>query len=277
MQSSLKAFLWSFEAMNIEHEIIQDAAGYGDTQEVSAFRTLENCIQVIWNLPDYYLHYRVGLTSEWGGKTPQQEFLEFNRRVYRAVGLWLEYYLLDRTEHNAELILTDKVHYKPLAERAVAFYRLAQEVWLRSELQVQIPTPGFWMIACERDLLEIGLNNSGYTGNPKVQGKTVLYSTFVARSERWIDPSNFSHQEGSVSLTALQALQSEGVRIAAGDTQFEEAYWRPFWKNMRRVQRQIRQSQLSVVYLDQSGELEIVRRGKQSKASKGFGSDCKRP
>ncbi len=258
--------------MSDETGISRDLAGLGDIQDLEHVWTLETCVRAIRDLPDLYMRHGAGVNPEWNDSTPPGQFFEYLRRSYRAVGLWLKYYLLNRTEHLAELTFTDKIHNKPLAERAVAFFRLAQEVWLRSDLQTQIPCPGFWMVACERDLLKIGLQASGYTGSPRVRGKTERYRAFVENSERWLEPSNFKFT-CSTELTALQALENEGIRLAASDGQFGEDYWLPFVKTVRRTERQVKQGKLSGIYLNQLGELKVIRRGKQSKISKGFGNE----
>jgi hypothetical protein len=183
--------------------------GHGDIQDLEQGWTLEACVWVIKNLPDLYMRYGAGVIPEWNDSSAQGRMFEYLRRSYRAVGLWLEYYLLDRTEHAAELTFTDKIHYNPLAERAVAFFRLAQEVWLRSDLQTQIHSPGFWMVACERDLLKKSLEGSGYTGMPRVTGKTERYKVFVENSERWLEPSSFT-LTGPAELTAIQPWKTKG-------------------------------------------------------------------
>lgn len=261
MQFSNVVFLWSFKVMA---DVVRQPIN------------LEGCIYVIANLPDFLMEYKHGIYMPWGEDAGNEDVYRFFNHVrfgYRAMGKWLEYYLLDRDELKVELKFTDKAHYKPLAERCVAVYRLAQEILIRPhEIQHNI-FAGEWMTLFERDLLTIALKNSGLTGDPKVTGKSQLYREMVKNFEYLSDTSWWTSSGKPQWMSPWDALISEAIRLSHEEPGFEEEYYLPFCKKIKQCQRKIKQGKLSGIYISQAGELKVVRTGKRPKISKGFGDE----
>ena len=129
--------------------------------------TLEQCINTIRHAPDALMEKR-GLLLDYECRGTDAVLLKAAREEFRVKAQWLEYYLLDRTDVLPELTFTWKVEFKPLAEIAVSYFRLAQEVLPRLDwAQEQISSAGYWMMLCELQTCDSAMKNSGYTDKPK--------------------------------------------------------------------------------------------------------------
>lgn len=215
---------------------------------------LQAIVATIGNLPDYVIEYRHGIRCDFHEDTPAGRFFYLTRAAYRAVGMWLEYLLLNNTECVPELKLTSKVHYKPLAERSKAWLELAQQAWIHPQAQPNIvqavQSPGMWWLSCEVHNLETKLANSGYLDTPKPIGKAALYRDTVETFKRLDNP--IVSWQVTETNDPIFVLESEALRISERDGRFFEDYWIPYVKAIKRANRQIRDGKLSTLWLEKT-------------------------
>jgi hypothetical protein len=240
---------------------------------------LEDVIEAIKLQPGFSLHCRyhikplkeVNGLPVWDDLQGVNHLFGYWRKAYKAVGEWLEYYLLDKTELASDLTFTDKVNYKPDAEILVAFYRLAQEVWLHYQ-DPECRSPAFWMFLCHLDLLEMALEDVGYLSKPNPVGKTERYRAFVSDSKIAFDLDSLSDcVRGEYLASPHQFLLDKARDIAMQDSKFEEEHWLPFWQKMKQCSRNKKNSKFAIAYLDGKGNLRAIEKGKRSKQIRGFG------
>lgn len=240
---------------------------------------LETCVYVIRNMPDLMMEHRHGILLDFTGASKDEiEIIQDIRKEYRNKAAWLEYYLLDKTDLLPELTFTSKVNYKFFAETTLAFLKLAQEVYPRSDLaQSQKLTPRAWMVLCEADLCDMSLSNSGYTGNAQPTGKRELYEYAMQYCEQMEDAQKLSFVKATDG-TALELLESEAAFIAKHDVRFCNSYYREFLKKLKRHYRNLKNSPLQITYLEPDGSTKALDKGRDArqrkasrKSGKGFG------
>lgn len=230
--------------------------------------TLEQYIALIHNIPDIVMRTKHGIYLEAFGKNEKQ-LLKAIRERYRYTAMWLEYYLLNRREMLFELTLKPKIYYKPYAERDVAVLKLAQEIFLRSELAQTINTsPAQWMLRVIAERCDTELKNSGFIGKANVLGKSGLYKETKIYYDELADVDKFEIYEtpNPEIVNYEELLQSEAVSLAKKDTKFKNTYWRDYLTAQKRFYRVLRDSPLSALVLEESEKLRVVGNGKRGKA-----------
>lgn len=236
--------------------------------------TLEQCINTIRHAPDVLFEKR-GILLDYSCQGADGKLLKSTREEFRIKAQWLEYYLLDRTNILPELTFTWKIEFKPLAEMAVSYFRLAQEVLPRVGWeQEQIPTAGFWMMLCELQICDAIMKNSGYTQKPKTDplGKSTLYQQAVEHYDALGDVNKLSIAKRN-SVLPIQALEGEAALIAQHDTNFRNSYFAEYRKTQKRCFRSLRDSPAQHIILQADGTLQVLGRGqgkRQKKLNRGF-------
>lgn len=235
---------------------------------------LKHCIELVANLPDYLLEHRHGIRLSFTHVGDDDKLIKKIREAYRAEALWLRYFLLDETQHLPELTFTWKALYKPFAERAINFHRLAQEVFLRIDTcqQEEISSPGIWMTLCEIELCETILKNSGFIdiarpiGKAKVAQENNKYYTHLEQ----VTKIRFGY---ATQQTPISALESTAAFIAQEDIEFRHKDYTKYLKAQKSYFEKLRRSPLLIGFLDAKGNLEIMGRGKDTRKPRGFCKD----
>lgn len=236
--------------------------------------TLEQCINTIRHAPDILFEKR-GIILDYSCQGEDGKLLKSIREEFRIKAQWLEYYLLDRTNILSELTFTWKIEFKPLAEMAVSYFRLAQEVLLLvDEMQEQIPTAGFWMMLCELQTCDAMMRNSGYAQKQKSVplGKSTLYQQAVEHYDALGDVNKLSIARRD-SVLPIQGLEGEAALIAQHDSQFRNSYFAEYRKTQKRCFRSLRDSPVKHLILQADGTLQVLGIGqgkKQKKSTRGF-------
>lgn len=236
--------------------------------------TLEQCINIIRHAPDFLFEKR-GIILDYSCQGADGKVLKSAREEFRIKAQWLEYYLLDRTDILPELFFTWKIEFKPLAEIALSYFRLAREVLPQVNWEhEQIPTPGFWMMLCELQTCEAMMKNSGYTQKPKSVplGKSSLYQQAVEHYDALEDVDKLSIARRD-SVLPIQALEGEAALIAQNDVKFKNTYFADYRKTQKRCFRNLRDSPVRHLILQADGTLQVLGRGqgkRQKKPKRGF-------
>lgn len=216
-----------------------------------------------------------GIILDFSARGTDGFLLKVVREEFRIKAQWLEYYLLDRPEHLPELTFTWKIEFKPLAEIAVSYWRLAQEVLPRLDwAQEQIPTAGFWMMLCELQTCDSVLRNSGYTENPKPVpiGKSTLYKQAVEHHDLLGDVEKLSIGKRAL-VSPVEALEGGAALIAQHDIAFRNGYFAEYRRTQKRCYRSLRDSPVQNLIMQEDGTLQILGRGqgkRQKKTKRGF-------
>jgi hypothetical protein len=231
----------------------------------------EECIWQIRNAPDLLMEHRHGIRLPF---TEDEVVLKIIREQYRAEANWLEYYLLNKTELLPELTFTNQVAYKPFAERAKAYLRLAQEVYPRSDwAQSQNLEPLSWLLHCEIENCENVLRNSYYSGQLNPMGKVAQYELAIKHFQS-LNQLSFSEPIRFSQGSPIEALEVGAAYIAKRDTSFKQTYLFDYQKSIKRFYRQIKNSKLIAITINPDGEprpLGNGQRGKQKqKSNRGF-------
>jgi hypothetical protein len=233
---------------------------------------LDQVVWIITNLPDQWLNL-VGLKEDWDNTTSHSVLFNAIRRKYRAIGLWLNYYLLGNESLLEELTITDKSVYQPFAEELRAVLVLAQEVWLRSEsAQSQIRSPHHWVLICAYQNLGNELEGSGYANVPTNKGKSHSFKDITDILTIAQDPYIWTiDKEDLEAIPPFEALLTMALDMAQGNEEFNTRYYLPFIKTIKRCYRTIdRDPSIKAVCADQNdGHLYLVKAGKRSQ-SKGL-------
>lgn len=236
----------------------------------------EQCIWQIRNAPDLLMEHRHGIRLPFEDLEEDGIVLKIIREQYRAEADWLEYYLLNKTELLPELTFTDKVAYKPFAERALSYLRLAQEVYPRTDwAQAQKLHPLTWMLHCEIENCENISHNSYYSGNLNFVGKAAQYELALKHCE-WLDKVSQSVFEGTAQAPPIEALEAGAAYIAKKDVSFKHTYFLDYQRSIKRFYRQIKNSRLVGVMTNLDGSPRVLgngQRGKgKQKSKRGFGN-----
>ncbi len=225
----------------------------------------EQCIWQIRNAPDLLMEHRHGIRLPFEDANKDGAVLKVIRTEYRNEADWLEYYLLNKVELLSELTFTDKVAYKPFAERALAYLRLAQEVYPRADwAQEQKLYPLTWMLHCEIENCEIILQNSYYSGTMNPVGKVAQYELSLKHCN-WLDKVSQSKFEGTAQGSPIDALEIGAAYIAKEDTEFRQNYFLDYQRSMKRFYRQIKNSRLVGVTINPDGSPRFLSNGQRGK------------
>lgn len=233
--------------------------------------TPEECIEAIRNLPDSRLEahgIRIGYSYK---KDDDSLVLAAAREEYLAKSQWLEFWWLNRIEFSNELTSTWKILYRPHGERTSSFKRLAQEIYQRSYwMQEQRVTPLDLTLACETQLCEEKLTNSGYFSDlPATTGKRENYNNAMKHYDELEATHKIIFEKGDFWLYPLQALEESAIYIAKTDRTFNNTYYRDYLLQQKRYHRQTGKGELNVIRLDRNGVAELVGRG--NSLSRGIG------
>ena len=203
------------------------------------------------------------------------------RAKSRAIADWLQFYLLDDQGILVELTLSNKSHYKSVAEIVVAQYNLAQE------LQFHLPAligsfdkdnnplnPGRWMTWCVRQNCKHDLKSSGLLDQPVTEGKSAQCLR-VQKNLKWLEEAAISRVElatvPSEEINPTNFLETCSLLIAQINEGFQEDYHNKYIKTLRRCYRQIRNDPFfKVTVLDEKGDLVTKRKGKGKSKKTGF-------
>jgi hypothetical protein len=235
----------------------------------------EQCVWLIRNTPDFLMEYRHDILLSFDRKTRDGGIVDAVRQEYRNTAAWLEYYLLDRCEVLPDLTFTNKVHYKPLADRAMAFYDLAKELYPRFVwAQEQNLRPLEWMVQCEIQLCEAALKNSYYEGTAQPTGKSERYKKAV-QYYQWMENAEKLEFGRAGTVSAIELLEMGASYVAKSDFEFRKTHYWEYCQKQKRLFRVIRDSPLLAVVATPDGDLKVLGRGQgtRSKSKKrGFGS-----
>lgn len=235
----------------------------------------ERCIWIIKNRLDLLMEYRHGIILSFDHRSQDGLLIKEFRKQYRNQAAWLEYYWLDKHEALPDLTFTDKVHYKPLAERTMAFYHLAQEIYPRLALaQEQNLRPLEWTLQCEIQLCEIHLKNSYYESaiRPPV-GKSERYKKAV-QYYQWLENAERLEFGGTGTLSAIEILEMGASFVAKSDSNFRNGHYRQYCQTQKRLSRTIRDSPLLGVVATPDGGTKVLGKGQGGRAKnkkQGFG------
>lgn len=204
---------------------------------------------------------------------PHNTFLNHIRTEYRCKADWLRYYLLNDTSFLKELTFTFKVQYKIFAEKTLAFFRLAQEIYPRViEVQLTYNSPAHWMFQCELDLCSIILKNSGYLSEPNVVGKSQQYKNAVEEIKILENVSLLEpiYSPTFISHSPIAALHICAIALAKEDITFKK-YWSDYLRANARVLRTLKNNkEFQLCYLD-GNKVKYFSSGKRkSHKQKGF-------
>lgn len=228
--------------------------------------TREQFVWTIRNLPDIHMEYAHSILLSFAPEFQDGKIINLIRQGCINQAMWLEYYLLDRKEVLAELTFTSKIHHKPLAERTMAFYHLAQEIYPRSPLaQEQNLSPLLWTLRCEIDLIEVALRNSYFESRLHSSvGKASQYKKAVKTYTALMETTKLKF-EGIKTVSHLQALEMEGAWIAKNNSKFRNSYWHPYCQKQKRIFRAIRDSPLRGILATPDG-FKLLGSGNQKKS-----------
>jgi hypothetical protein len=254
------------------------------------YQPLAYWIKLIENLPDHILEFEYGVRIPFGRKNPVEQIMYAIRAKYRALASWLRFYLLDDQGILAELNFTKKSHHKPVAEIAVARYKLAQE------LQIYLPdlvdpfekdnnpcNPSRWMFSCIVQDCNYDLRKSGLLDLQTTEGKVALYNR-VQKNLRWLEEAPnrgigkseklklcLTPSGGSKSIEPIIFLDECSLQIARRDPEFQENYHNAYIKTLRSCYNRIRNDPFfSVTCLDNKGNLVTKAKGKGKSKKAGF-------
>jgi hypothetical protein len=224
----------------------------------------EQCIWQIRNAPDLLMEHRHGIRLSFEDK--DEVALNIIREQYRAEADWLEYYLLNKTELLPELTFTNKVAYKPFAERALAYLRLAQEVYPRADwAQAQNLYPITWMLHCEIENCENILHNSYYSVTLNPVGKVAQYELALKHCD-WLNQVSQSAFKGTIQSPPIEALEAGAAYIAKKDVQFKQTHFLDYQRSTKRFYRQIKNSRLVGIITNIDGSPRVLSNGQRGKA-----------
>jgi len=228
--------------------------------------TNEKFVWTIRNLPDIHMEYAHSILLSFAPEFQDGKITNLIRQGCISHAMWLDYYLLNRKEALPELTFTSKVHYKPLAERTMAFYHLAQEIYPRSQLaQEQNLSPLLWTLLCEIQLLEVALRNSYFeSGLRSPVGKATQYKRSVKRYTALGEPTKLKFK-GARLVSHLETLEMEGAWLAKNDSNFCRSYWTPYCQKQKRIFRAIRDSPLRGILATPDG-FKLLGSGNQKKS-----------
>ncbi|NEQ65366.1 MAG: hypothetical protein F6J86_33150 [Symploca sp. SIO1B1] len=201
----------------------------------------EECVSQIRFLPDLIME-RHGLLMPISPTTPDKEIIKSARKLYRNKAYWLQYLLLNDKDALPELVLTEKKHYKPFAEKFMARLELAKEVYERDEnAQAQNLYPLLWVFLIEAQSCESQLRVNYYApGSEHIPGKEeqrkIAKKYYDHLSE--VSPSHIKNE--SSYLQAAHGLNNAAACLAAEDLTFKYSYLVPYTKKMKRIYRDIR-------------------------------------
>jgi hypothetical protein len=247
--------------------ILMDSIGY---RYKCQGLTLENCISIISNLPDHYLYFRCKLQTDWSTQTEFGKYLSVLRNSYIAKADWLSYLLLGRTDLELELKITEKAHYKSLADETVAFYLLIKEVWARVDFGAYIPSPEYWLLEIEIEMLTNMLMRSGILGEADRFGKKEMYGEVKDWADSVSEVSNLKPNGTKTSSGYYETLIASAFDLALNEKGFEEEHYLPFLRRLKRSYRDRERAAVYGFYLNENGDLQMIYRGKRSN-KKGFG------
>lgn len=218
-------------------------------------------------------------------ETPQEKtIIKTYRYFYKGLSVWLDHLVL-RERLNPEAIFTSWQYFQPHAQIYAAYLDLLTGVHPRSFLSEHFESPlQAWASLVYLQSKEL-VSNSGLLGLPVICGKSELSSNNLERLERLDDreitlvPPVGHEAKRTTRLwhespeDYLSVLASD---IAEQDPNFDEEYWIPYRKALRRWERKIRDcKKLQTGCLLPSGELFVTGKGqkipKQIKETKGFG------
>jgi hypothetical protein len=220
------------------------------------------------------MEHRHGIILPFENLEEDGVVLKTIREQYRGEADWLEYFLLNKNELLPELTFTDKVGYKPFAERALSYLRLAQEVYPRVDwAQDQRLYPLTWMLHCEIEICENILRNSYYSGTLNIVGKVAQYELALKHCE-WLNTAHRWTFEGTAQSSPIEALEVGAAYVAKEDVNFRGTYFLDYQRSIKRFHRQIKNSRLVGVAANPDGGFRVLgngQRGKQ-KSKRGFGN-----
>lgn len=237
-------------------------------EEISDDRvSLDMIIEMIKNLPDELIESK-GIILSWCINTDEDKIINYLRAQYRAIADWLKYYLLGRSELSLELSYTQKSYYKPLAERSVETYKLAQETYLLSDiLQKDKLYPELTLYLIERETCLRAFNNSGITDKPKPIGKDLNYKNTKKMCDTF-EKANLQNFSGYETVhTILDLLAHQALEISSITENYEfRNHWYRFLKRVKQCEDRLRRNKnLQVGYLDKNILRMLNGRGKRKK------------
>jgi hypothetical protein len=229
-----------------------------------------------------------GLLLPWESPDKhEREFLSGIREICRGHADWLRFYLLDETELIPELTFTRKVNMKIFAERTMSFYRLAQEVYLKSSIAKEFNLePLVWTARIEINEAYNKLKNSYWKPikNPigKVEGYRVIkqyYDELEDSLRNVIDQDLLFVNEDEIKIPInaeinfFQLLEIEANRIARYELDFRINVLNQYYKEQKRFSAQLKNNpKLQKIYMTSQGFLKVIGNGSRgcAKSSKGF-------
>jgi len=219
--------------------------------------TNEEAIAQIRQLPYLVTEHRLGTFFNSG---EDKEFCSIVTRQYEYTADWLEFFILGRSDKLPELTRKKK-DYKPLAYKSVATLNLIKDVvsfcpWLNND---KISVNRWWLL-CEWERCLDAFNNSGYLGKPSMIGGRAVYQDLIKKSEILEDGKAPLKEVLMSDLSAIETLEGLAYFINQNTENFDfgERY-RKYLKDIKSVQRQIRNSPLNPTYILEG---ELIKMGK---------------
>jgi len=232
--------------------------------------TREQYVHEYRNLPESFMCHRHGLYFDGCNKN-EAKFVNKTRETYRHTALWLELYLLDRTECLFEANLKPKCYFKPFAELQMDYLKLIQEVHAHpqsADAKINYPSPLSWLFLIQIESCEIALQNSGYLGGEPIDiGKCEAYEVVKGACNELEDVDIFPSTTSLVKVTPLRHLVQIAMYISQKDRAFKNNYWYPFLKSRKRFFRKIKESPLCIAVISE-GETVIKTNGSRGKGKK---------
>lgn len=215
-------------------------------------------INEIKNLPDNTLE-SVGLLPDFEQNHTWDTAFNLLRKQYRAISSWLEYYLLGHSEFYFELIHTDKCHYKPLAERSIAIYKLAQECYLLSgDMQFKELNPETIWYAVEYEICKRIIDNN-LINNSKVLGKRSQYEKTVSDCEQFADIEQLKCIGMKTTYSVEEFLKNTAIEIGKHPENVEfRTHWGKFLKTVKQCDDNIRRNKKLGIYCIVNNKVKML-------------------
>ncbi len=241
--------------------------------------SIEQVIFSIKNMPDLLMEHNHGIIVDNCWVEDDLKIIDAVRKEHIAKARWLDYYLLDDIEALRECDNTDKAEYKPLAEITLAWYKLAQEVFVWQERHPenylfsrrQIKSPAFWMTICETQFCSSRLINSLSSARPRaVVGKGAIHLNAIKYMAALDDVEKLQFVEGLTSKKPIQALEEVAALLSKYDSKFRYAgYFSQYRRTIVRCLREIRYNKsLPFAFINSEGIFRLLERGQ---STRGFG------
>ncbi|MDJ0716199.1 MAG: hypothetical protein QNJ54_18545 [Prochloraceae cyanobacterium] len=216
----------------------------------------------------------INLTSN----EPRTILLEMFCYRYLAISRWLEYYMLNNSQLKSDLIFTEQVYYKLLAQAIHSRYQLASEIYIQDDVApMYVPSAAHWTYWSELEHCKQMLKDAGYfTLRPNIEGgKTKDYSRFRETAAVLGDVENIPTEE--INLFSTISTRSKYPRnydnlfadraIVLGK---KDKDIRQLWKEYLEKEKSCysysaRTKEIQTPHIDEDGKIKLFSSGRKKK------------